>query len=389
MSVNGRQLMSDAKFYESYSRWMDSENRYETWQESVQRVMDMHRTKYKDKMSDTLAKAINKSEELYKKKAVLGAQRALQFGGEQILKNPLKMYNCFSQDTKFITKHGIKSFEDFNELDVIEVLTHTGQWKKAVVKSYGEQLLNEVEFTVGNGSASKTVLVTADHRWLLNNGKETTELGVGDSILKLPETKFVYEDLEPLEKLYWCYGYVFGDGTKVKNSKGVHTHSLVRLCKQGKDVEKYLPRFVEMGFSTSSPLSINGDAFAYTGKYLKTVPDVTKDSVELITAFVYGYLAADGRKNPDSIAELFPYTSLQSSDLDHIEFFRNVSCVAGVHITKEKDLTGEYTNFTPNGRKHTINFSIKKSSPWKVKHIKQGVKTDKVWCLEVEDDTSL
>ena len=33
---------------------------------------------------------------LYKQKRVLGAQRALQFGGEQILKNPLKMYNCVS-----------------------------------------------------------------------------------------------------------------------------------------------------------------------------------------------------------------------------------------------------------------------------------------------------
>lgn len=94
--VNGRQLMADAKFYESYSRWIDGENRYETWEESVKRVMDMHRKKYADKMTPELETAILNTETLYKSKAVLGAQRALQFGGEQILKNPLKMYNCVS-----------------------------------------------------------------------------------------------------------------------------------------------------------------------------------------------------------------------------------------------------------------------------------------------------
>lgn len=95
-SVDGRSLMADAKFYESYSRWLDSENRYETWDESVARVMNMHRQKYKSKMTPALSDAIDFCEELYKKKAVLGAQRALQFGGEQLLKNNLKLFNCVS-----------------------------------------------------------------------------------------------------------------------------------------------------------------------------------------------------------------------------------------------------------------------------------------------------
>lgn len=94
--VDGRKLMADAKFYESYSRWIESANRYETWKESVQRVMDMHRFKYADRMTPTLAEAIDFCQELYEAKAVLGAQRALQFGGEQLLKNNLKLYNCVS-----------------------------------------------------------------------------------------------------------------------------------------------------------------------------------------------------------------------------------------------------------------------------------------------------
>jgi len=96
MDIDTRALMADAKFYEGYSRWDDALNRYETWDESVTRVMNMHREFYKDKMTDELALLIDEAEDLYKQKYVLGAQRALQFGGEQILKHHLRMYNCLS-----------------------------------------------------------------------------------------------------------------------------------------------------------------------------------------------------------------------------------------------------------------------------------------------------
>ena len=91
-----RELMGEAKFFEGYSRWMKDKNRYETWEESVSRVMDMHRTYYADKMTDELSALIDKAEILYNEKRVLGAQRALQFGGDQLLKHHLKLYNCLS-----------------------------------------------------------------------------------------------------------------------------------------------------------------------------------------------------------------------------------------------------------------------------------------------------
>ena len=46
-----RNIMSQTKFYEAYSRWDDDKERYETWDESVTRVMDMHRNYYKEKMT--------------------------------------------------------------------------------------------------------------------------------------------------------------------------------------------------------------------------------------------------------------------------------------------------------------------------------------------------
>lgn len=94
MYKDTKKLLSEAKFYESYSRFIDDLNRYETWNESVDRVMNMHREFYKDKMTQELSDLIDEATGAYKERRVLGAQRALQFGGEQLLRHQLKLYNC-------------------------------------------------------------------------------------------------------------------------------------------------------------------------------------------------------------------------------------------------------------------------------------------------------
>jgi ribonucleoside-triphosphate reductase (thioredoxin) len=91
-----RSIMSQSKFYEAYSRWNDTNERYETWDESVARVMNMHREYYEDKMTPELSQLIDEAESLYKLQYALGAQRALQFGGDQLLKHQMRMYNCTS-----------------------------------------------------------------------------------------------------------------------------------------------------------------------------------------------------------------------------------------------------------------------------------------------------
>jgi ribonucleoside-diphosphate reductase alpha chain len=92
--TNARGMMSDAKFFEAYSRYDESLSRYETWNESVERVMEMHREYYADKMTAELDALMKEVETAYKDKLFLGAQRALQFGGEQLLKHHARLYNC-------------------------------------------------------------------------------------------------------------------------------------------------------------------------------------------------------------------------------------------------------------------------------------------------------
>jgi ribonucleoside-triphosphate reductase (thioredoxin) len=92
--TTGNQMLAESKFYMGYSRWNDEKGGYETWEESVERVMNMHREKYAGQMTPLLESYIQFAEDAYKEKLVLGAQRALQFGGEQIFKHESRLYNC-------------------------------------------------------------------------------------------------------------------------------------------------------------------------------------------------------------------------------------------------------------------------------------------------------
>lgn len=87
-------MLSSSKFYMGYSRWSAIHGRYERWEESVARVMNMHRRKYAHVMTPKLEEAIQFAQNAYTDKAVLGSQRALQFGGDQIFKHEARLYNC-------------------------------------------------------------------------------------------------------------------------------------------------------------------------------------------------------------------------------------------------------------------------------------------------------
>lgn len=92
--MNTQEMLSESKFYMGYSRFNEESKTYESWDEAVGRVMQMHRDKYAGVMSPELEQEISFAEQAYKDKLVLGAQRALQFGGEQLMKHQARMYNC-------------------------------------------------------------------------------------------------------------------------------------------------------------------------------------------------------------------------------------------------------------------------------------------------------
>lgn len=187
----GNKMLSESKFYTGYSRWIDSENRYETWDESVSRVMNMHRQKYADTMTPELEELMSFAENAYKEKRVLGAQRALQFGGDQIFKHESRMYNCsvsyvdrpaffneamylmlsgcFKAGTLVRTENGDKPIEEITPAD--KILTYNEdektfswvhpQWSGKTISSHKQKV--KITFD------THVIYCTADHEFLTEN----------------------------------------------------------------------------------------------------------------------------------------------------------------------------------------------------------------------------
>jgi ribonucleoside-triphosphate reductase len=80
-------------FTSKYSRYIPEKMRRETFEEAVERVMDMHRSYFSAKGLD-IEDLLGVCEEAMKKRMVLGSQRAMQFGGEPILRKHARIYNC-------------------------------------------------------------------------------------------------------------------------------------------------------------------------------------------------------------------------------------------------------------------------------------------------------
>lgn len=92
-----RDFLAEAKFYEGYSRYNEETGQYETWNEAVDRVMNTHKRKYSHLLDNPeFNEYLELITRLYKERKILGSQRALQFGGDQLLKHEAKLYNCLS-----------------------------------------------------------------------------------------------------------------------------------------------------------------------------------------------------------------------------------------------------------------------------------------------------
>lgn len=84
--------LQDYTFVSKYAQWLPEKKRRETWSETVDRVKQMMLQKYADKpdVHDEIEWAYS----MMQRKRVLGSQRALQFGGPEILRHNMKIFNC-------------------------------------------------------------------------------------------------------------------------------------------------------------------------------------------------------------------------------------------------------------------------------------------------------
>jgi len=88
----GKKFLSDLKLYSDYFKWIPEKERFETWEEACEDVINnTHRKKYTDKRLEPIFDSILDS---YKKRLILASQRSLQYRSEQIEAHNGRLYNC-------------------------------------------------------------------------------------------------------------------------------------------------------------------------------------------------------------------------------------------------------------------------------------------------------
>ena len=314
------------------------------------------------------------------------AHREMLLYQHDLEKTNIGEHNCFGIETKFITNQGVKSFADFKNLDKVIVRDAKGRWKQAIVKNYGKQQLFKITFKNGK-SPEHIVRATRNHRWILEDGTYTTNLQIGNKILKPPK---IYQDFNPdsyspEELMMWCKGFGLGDGTieynksKINSTNYKSNRTRIRLC--GKKDLKWLSVFEKANCTIRAQEAKNGDRFVCVPNYHKEIPNFQNEKEILL--FFNGLYAADGTYSSKSCTGKQMY-GIQSSNKDVIDFIYKYADMLGLYISSERDLTGKTTNY--GVRPYTINFSFNPdfSFNYKVINIEEDA-IEEVWCLEVED----
>jgi ribonucleoside-diphosphate reductase alpha chain len=271
---------------------------------------------------------------------------------------PNKFFNnCFGRGTKVLTDAGWRNVEDLGEANIFSPVDAT--YKKAEFKKHGIQSLNEITFAPirGKSKIEYKVKATENHRWLLLDGSETTELRVGD---KVPANEFGLDSSD----LGFAHGFVFGDG----NANGQ-----LRLC-SSKDL-LHLPRLQKVAHSVTHPEFSNGDSLLYFNNKVnwKSLPEKGA-SPEYIASFIEGWLAADSCH--DRI--------LHCVNKNNLEWFREHAAFAGLVVTGViRSQTRDVTIGNYEYKNHEIfMISYQRGSLWngfKVKSI-EAVGEEEVFC---------
>ena len=130
-----RNALGEFVYYRSYSRWMENENRRETWIETVGRYMDFMKENIGDKLKEAEYKEIR---EAILKQEAMPSMRLLQFSGK-----PARMTNVCAYNCSFIAP---ESFQDLAEIMYISMCGTGAGWS---VESANVEKFPQIQMQTG------------------------------------------------------------------------------------------------------------------------------------------------------------------------------------------------------------------------------------------------
>lgn len=282
-------------------------------------------------------------------------------------------HNCFNSSVEFITDKGVRKFADCIDGEQVQVIDKNGFWQTATVRKYGKQPMNRI--VLKSTKSTKTIIATANHRWVLKNGEITTNLQVGQDLYALPErAKYLKPNVNGMTRddcEAFTIGFIIGDGT---DHDGI---TQARICG---DKKEYIDIFKEAGWRISYPPAYHGDAEIRKKGEIKQrflnskAWDFMKGS-QLMFLFL-GLYAADGNTK---------YNRIASSDERIVDMIKHISCLAGYYISSVKEVVRN-TNYKKNAKLTYIYFRTHQNDNncWKVMSIEKyhGNLEQDAWCVE-------
>lgn len=350
-------LIQAIQLADKYSR-LKQDGTKESWPEVVDRVVAFFVSELKKQQRIIPPEWITMIKDEMLSMNVLPSMRVVQMAGPSLERDHVGVYNCFTGDTRFVTRQGNKSFSELYG-KIVDVLTENGDWKPAVVKTYGHQDVFAITFRPGHKSRTsirKIVKATRDHGWVTTRGK-IRDLQIGDEVI-------ANELIEDFSVTDWVRGFGFGDGTVQ------HSCARVRLCGAK---AKYLPNFLATNCRVSYSPSNNGDPLVSweSGMFSdwKNLPETPSPS------WLAGYMAADGTTD-QSIQP-----SISTIREDVAEYLQTHAAQLGICVTGINYLT-QPTNFGErSSRLIRIGIRPAKDVVWRVMDI-QPVGRELVYCVE-------
>jgi uracil-DNA glycosylase family 4 len=292
--------------------------------------------------------------------------------------------NCFSGDTKYITKEGMKSFVETE--DTKQLVWAKKGWEEAEIKCFGEDYLSEIIVGPADRSRSsikRKIYSTENHRWIIlrrfqRNKKSavfkeieatTKQLKLRDKILcKLPKF-IVNKNTEAFR-----HGLIFADGSKTSRATARNIQAfMIRLCGKKEKYKDCFPKYTYPPSSKGDPV-VN---WYKTSFDMKKMPE--NPSAEYVANFIEGWNAGDGTNSTAGNSRV-----ITTFNKDAAYWLQENAALGGWVCTGCSEHIQKPNNFCKKENKpYWMIVITQEKVAWSVKSIEHKVKKEKVYCVSL------
>lgn len=367
----GGNSLGEITYIRTYSRMKENENK-ETWQDAIERITNAtyaiqkdyvkeHKLEWNDQKAQSSAKEFY--DRLFNLKFTPPGRGLAQMGSDQVMGgNSASLQNCFTRETRFIAKTGVKSLGD-TVGTYQEVLTESG-WEKAEIRAFGKQDVQVVRLVPKQAAKTNFFLefvVTPDHRWELENGSITESLAEGDFVAGM-----VADHEYSLDG--FMHGLMFADGSISYTYVNGDVSHMMRLCGEK---ERYKSMFDKYHYQPNC----DGDPVVYhrSSTNMKALP-VSTDP-DYIGSFIDAWLEFDGHQEGPSYV-------LDTTNSEAADWLIANAAYAGYSV---RGVTTETADTNYGTRNHPlIRVRLAKGArAWKVSSITHLEHKEEVFCAVV------